>query len=332
MTDYLFYELLKNIKNRVIEFNISVKEYRANSKHRGKAVQSDLEGKILVITHSIEKGMGLKNIRIGYGKQKIDKLLNYLFYYIDKKYNINSYVFLEAVAVLQKYFEYNNIWGDRENIENIEKKYNKLSQLVGSQNLILSGKFHAGYTVIKASDLENMSRYHFEDFLKLRHSIRDYKDEVIPLSIIEKTVELANMGPSACNRQAAKVYCTRTRDDAKYVDSIITGTTGFKDCIPNFAVITEDRAFFTGAEQFQWYINGGIYVSYFSLALHSLGIGNIIMQWFAFYRTESKLKEFFNISKNEAIIAVIGYGYCSDTVKCLKAQRKSVSDTLIYKK
>jgi hypothetical protein len=55
------------------------------------------------------------------------------------------------------------------------------------------------------------------------------------------------------------------------------------------------------------------------------------MQWFAFYKTQGTLKKYFNIGKNEAIIAVIGYGYCADEVKCIAAQRKSVSDTLYYK-
>lgn len=92
--------------------------------------------------------------------------------------------------------------------------------------------------------------------------------------------------------------------------------------------VTTDRACFSYVEQFQWYINGGIYLSYLSLALHSLGIGHCIMQWKAFYRTENELKKICGISKREAIIAVIGCGYYADNVKCIRAQRKTVDDTL----
>lgn len=60
----------------------------------------------------------------------------------------------------------------------------------------------------------------------------------------------------------------------------------------------------------------------------AVGIGSIIMQWFAFHNTEKQLKTLMNISKTEAIIAVVGYGYYPDSVKCINAQRKSVDETI----
>ncbi len=323
-------ENLKNYKNRLWEFKLCVNEFCANRKNNTQAKKSDLEGKILVITHSLEKGMGLKNTRMGYGKNKADTLLNFLFDYMNKGYDCKSYAFQEAIAVLQKYFSMQDSWG--ENIQKLKEKYNKLIEKLDLSCIQYRNNFNAGYNIFHAANLNNVSKYNFKEFLSLRHSIRNYKDEIVSEEVMKKAVELANMGPSACNRQPAKVYCTRTKEEANYIDSIITGTTGFKKCIPNFAIITEDRAYFTGPEQFQWYINGGIYAAYFSLALHSLGIGHCIMQWFAFYKTQKKLKDFFSIGKTEAIIAVVGYGYCADEVKCIEAQRKSVSDTLFFKK
>lgn len=114
----------------------------------------------------------------------------------------------------------------------------------------------------------------------------------------------------------------------KIVNDLITGSSGFKGETPNYIIVTTDRACFMKEEQYQWYINGGIYLSYLTLALHSLGIGNCIMQWKAFYRTENKLKELLGISSHEAIIAVVGCGYYQGDTKCIYAQRKAVSDTL----
>lgn len=326
---HLFVEILKKIKNRYLEFNILLKEFRANRKVKRRALKSDLEGKILVITHSIEKGMGIKNTKIGYGKRKADKLLNYLFDYVNGKHDYNIYAFHEAIAVLNEYFRLQESWG--EDIQAIKDKYNKLCQMIDLEASDFNKKCKAGHILFCASELKNIERYNFESFVQLRHSIRDYRDEIISKEILEKVVQIANMSPSACNRQASRVYCTKTKEESKYIDSIITGTTGFKGNIPNFAIITEDRAYFSGAEQFQWYINGGIYVAYFTLALHSFGIGNCIMQWFAFYKTEKEIKKFFHISENEAIVAIVGYGYCADEGKCLAAQRKSVQETLFFR-
>ena len=71
-------------------------------------------------------------------------------------------------------------------------------------------------------------------------------------------------------------------------------------------------------------------MSYFTLALHSLGIGSCIMQWFAFYKTEKQLKNLLEIKNSEAIIAIIGYGYYKDKFKCICAQRKSTNETVKF--
>lgn len=163
-----------------------------------------------------------------------------------------------------------------------------------------------------------------------RHSIRDFKDQLVDKKLIEKAVEMANHAPSACNRQPIRVYCTGSMEEAAHVDSLITGTTGFKDTIRNFAVVTSDRAYFAGIEEFQWYVNGGIYLSFLVMAFHSLGIGSIVMQWFAFYKWQNELKEYMGIGKTEAIVAVVGFGYPSDDVKCICAQRRKAEDTLQF--
>lgn len=325
--NYVIKEKIKAYKDRLLEFRLLIKEMVANRKIKTCAVEADYQGKILVIAHSLEKGMGLKNMRIGYGLQKAELLLNYLYAYLNRGYNTNVFAYQESLAILTKYLTLLESWnGNKSKIfydfERLKKKF----PLDTNYSL-----FDSGFHIFKSEELEKVSGYKFEEFLECRHSIRDYKDEIVHKEIVEKIVQLANMSPSACNRQAAKVYCTKNKQEAEYVDSIITGTNGFKKSIPNFAIITENRAYFTGAEQFQWYINGGIYVAYLSLAMHSLGLGNCIMQWFAFNKNEDRIKKYFEISENEAIVAVVGFGYCPKEVKYIAAQRKSVSETLIFK-
>ena len=63
-----------------------------------------LERNMLLLAHSLEKGMGVPNPRRGYGKEKAFALANLI-----KKYSCNyesdSFAFLESVAVLDKYIE-----------------------------------------------------------------------------------------------------------------------------------------------------------------------------------------------------------------------------------
>ncbi len=327
--NYFVYEKLKGCQNRLIEYKLSVKECCRSKKSNPEARDSYLFGKILIVAHSLEKGMGVKYIKIGYGKKKADKLLYYLEDYIDKKYDLTSFSFLEAVRVMEEYIKYQE--ENQVDVSDIKKRLSQIHKIMPEEHMQSMKSLKAGYVTLHSQDLEKAKEIDFEDFLQLRHSIRDYKYELVESGLIKDAIRIANLSPSACNRQPAKVYCTSNLSQAEEVDEMISGTSGFKKMIPNFAIVTVDRAYFAGPEQFQWYINGGIYLSYLSLALHSLGIGNCIMQWFAFYKNENKLKKYFGISKSEAIIAVLGFGYYEDEFKCICAQRKSVEDTLVFK-
>ncbi|MBQ9936232.1 MAG: nitroreductase family protein [Lachnospiraceae bacterium] len=327
---HFIYEKLKGCQNRLVEYKLSVKEFSRSKKLTPDERYTYLSGKILVEAHSLEKGMGVKYVKHGYGKQKAKRLICYLNAFITKKYNLMTFAFLEAVRVIEEYINYQE--DNQVDVSDIEASLSLIHKKMSEHHIESVRNLRAGYVTLQGQDLEKAKGVNFEEFLLLRHSIRDYKYELVEPEIIREAIKIANLSPSACNRQPVKVYCTSTLSQAEEVDEMISGTSGFKRMIPNFAIVTVDRAYFVGPEQFQWYINGGIYLSYLSLAFHSLGIGNCIMQWFAFYKNEKKLKKYFGISKSEAIIAVLGFGYYEKEFKCICAQRKSVEDTLVLKK
>ncbi|MFZ7160174.1 nitroreductase family protein [Avibacterium avium] len=287
-----------------------------------------LEAQILVSVHSLEKGMGIEYTKIGYGQSKAENVLNYLNEYISKGYPTSSYAFCEAIAILEAYIEFHSKNGYKLNI--INSKLRDIISRLDRATLDKVSKYKAGAYVIEKRELTHATKFNFQDFISSRHSIRNYEEEIVPQEIIKKAVEIANLAPSACNRQPIRVYCTTNSKQSKYIDSLITGSNGFKNKIHNFMVITSNRRAFFGSEQFQWYVNGGIYLSFLMLALHSLGIGSCIMQWFPFYKTEKKLKQFFGIKKGEAIIAIIAFGYYKSENKCLYAQRKDVAETVYF--
>ena len=332
MNKYVFYikkgifRVLKNFKN----IRIHLLEYSHSLRNNKNARKSYLEAQILVLTHSLEKGLGLENTRVGYGKKKAEQLIEEIEKYMQQGYSQTSYVFLEAVRVMEVYLEYQRAKGV--NNEALDLKVKSIKGLLNTNELKLLNEYSAGFTLYNKEELLRAQDFNFQEFISLRHSIRTYKPELIGEDIMRKVVEMANLAPSACNRQPIKVYCSGSREVVNETDRLITGNYGFKGVIPNYAIITCDRACFFDNEQFQWYVNGGIYLSYFTLALHSLGIGTLIMQWFPFYKTENILKKFYGISKNEAIVAIVGYGYYADEFKCICAQRKNIDETLILKK
>lgn len=323
-------EIIKKFIDFVMIFKITFLESIARNTNSSKGKKTYLEALMLIAAHSLEKGMGLKHIKNGYGKQKALKLLFYLNKYCQNGYEKNTFSYIESIKVLQVYINYQIENG--EDIIDIQNKFIEVLEKTGENEIDKMKIYNAGFSVVNREDVLKAKNFDFESFIKLRSSVRDYKREVVDKKIIERAVEISNNAPSACNRQPIKIYVTDSLEQANYLDIIISGTGSFKGEVPNFAVITCDRNYFIGSEQYQWYINGGIYVSYFLLALHSLGIGSVIMQWFQFYKSEKEVKKFFNITKSEAIIGIVGYGYLNKSFKKIKAQRKSVEETLIVKR
>lgn len=328
------YDYSKERYRRLLSYfksiHINILECYHSKKSNVKTQKVHLEAQILITTHSLEKGMGLENTRVGYGQKKVKQLLQDLERYLEKNYSKTSYAFLEAIKLLEVYIAYQKSNGI--DIKELEKKVDLIKGKINGDTLRLLEDYRCGYDLFRKEDILKAEDFNFKDFVSLKHSIRKYKPELIDDATMREAIEIANLAPSACNRQPIKVYCAGSKEAVEGTDRLITGNYGFKGAIPNYAIITSDRAYYLEDEQFQWYVNGGIYLSYFTLALHSMGIGSLIMQWFPFYKTENELKKYYNISQSEAIVAVVGYGYYSDNFKCLCAQRRSAEDTLKIKR
>jgi len=283
--------------------------------------KSFMERDMLLYAHSLEKGMGIQNARKGYGKEKALALVNILKDY-SSHYNTDTFPFLESIAVLDKYIEL--MKEQNESIEQVIRIRNTIDSYDAITNYCKSGYDHLSYDYLNTVDASM-----FESVLSSRHSIRHYSKDVITEDELLKVVKLANMAPSACNRQPTKIYYTKTQDNAKEFEKMIDGSHGFQGEVPYYLLVTTDRSYFGTDEYLQWYTNGGIYLGFLTLAFHACGMGSIILQWKYAQECESKVKSIFGIKETEAIVAIMGFGkYPKNGTKCILAQRKRPEDTI----
>lgn len=318
-------------KSRRHEFSVCMKEFAHGSKRIPSAYRGYFENRLMLLSHSIEKGLGLRTTEPGHGSDKVTELLTRMLEYVDAGLDINRFAFRLATRTVMAYVDFQKGYDTSlfPAFEGIEKQYQTLCvQLGGDYLAAVREELEAGARVLTREQLMEGSEFDFGKFISSRHSMRTYEKKAIPEETIKKAISIANLAPSACNRQATDVYFSNTPEIVEKIDDLITGTIGFKGETPNYMIVTTDRARFANEEQLQWYMNGGIYLTHLILAMHSLGIGCCIMQWKAFYKTEAALKELLGISKSEAIIAIVGCGYYRDEVRCICAQRKSADDTL----
>lgn len=244
-------------------------------------------------------------------------MLDLLEEYHNNGWDERRYAYIEGLSVLDAYMSFTD-----NDTEPLKVRYKAL--------VLDAGKSHSGFDVVDMDTIyDRLDLEQNQYFIQSRHSVRCYKKQSVNVEIMQKVIKLASRAPSACNRQPVKVYVTTDPERVKEVSMLIPGNKGFEDEIPNWAVVTADRKMFGTSEPFQWYVNGGIYLSYLVQSFHAYHIASCIFQIPASHPDTPKLRSLAGVQENEAIIAAVGFGYPKKETKVLAAERRPVSEILV---
>ena len=165
----------------------------------------------------------------------------------------------------------------------------------------------------------------YDRFVKTRHSLRNLSKERVSYDTVRDIVQTAQVCPSACNRQSAKVYYI---EDSEALRPLFPDPFVSRD-IYNLLVVTVNKAYFSTGEVLQAWIDAGIFIQSLVMAIHSRGLGSCIFQCIKGTANSLKIKEALGIPKNEDIAAYIGYGYLPDSFTYIATHRREVEECLI---
>ncbi len=301
--------IFKNIRS-IFKFS---KYYDRNEKNPN-AIAGDLIRK----THSIEKGLCLKDVRLGFGHKKHEEMMRM----IEQLEKYHSPYFDEAISMAASAINYYIKFHDEagytddfiEKMRNFIKKYdNKISKNFG------------GTINLDTRDL-NFNISEIERFITLRHSVRTFSSKPIDESIIKKAVKLAQSCPSACNRQATRVYVI-DKTKAKNIIDQLEGVGGFANSIDKLILITGKLSSYTYDEINQYIVSSSIYAGYLSLALHLYGLGSCTIQRPVIWNKNwENIRKEYNISDDEQIICMIGAGNIEGIIKVPVSNRISLDE------
>ena len=279
----------------------------------------------LLIAHSFEKALCIEGCRNDFGTQKADRLLDYLTLAAkDPSFDNHSYAFVESMAALENWLSRRARLGlDCSKWQHgFESLAEQTSYEVGRTDLSdRSGIVSDSFAFVSDCDKNAIN------FINGRHSVRSFDSTPVLQETLTQVVELAQSAPSACN-QPSRVYFSGPKS-AQVVSAAVRGNKGFEQSIFQWAVITADTSLFSCAEYDQWFINGGIYLQSFVLALKAYGIGSCIFQWVV-GDSGKEMRSSLGISANEVIIAVVGFGYPKETFARPVARRMPVSEVACW--
>lgn len=308
----------KNIIKFKNEYSYDKKLYSRNYSHSSET-KNKVGYNMLLISHSLEKGMSNKNPR-RFGKAKIEELKKLIKKY--EAYNdfTNDFAFVNAINVLRGYaaFYEKKEWMDADEYKDVK------AFLEGYKNV---EKMNVGSFVLKKIDFIKDASIDYGKFLASRHSVREFLPERLKESDLQKAIKMAILSPSACNRQMCKVYYSSDPKMQKEIVKFGQGFGGFERDTINPLVVTFDvNANYYIGERNQGWFNAGLFSMNLVNALHSLGIGTCFCQFGNTTKQEEQLKKLLNIPASERIAVIIAAGYYCDESIIPYSPRKKIND------
>lgn len=276
------------------------------------------ESCITRLYHTIEKGLAFPEYRAGFGANNIQKLLHHMERYAEK-FDTTAFFYRTALAALQAYIRKNREYGHED-----PELESRVARLPGEPNGL------GGVITVQPLPIETVQSLGYADFVKSRHSVRHFSETPVDTEKTKAAVALAQHTPSACNRQGWKA---RIVADPEVLSELIknqNGNRGFGEEINQMIVVTGDLHYFNqDREQFQVFIDGGMYAQSIIQALHYEGLAMIPLSASLWNEQEQAVRQLLKIEDAEVLIMFIGVGNYVGECVTTRSERKPPQITVI---
>lgn len=161
-------------------------------------------------------------------------------------------------------------------------------------------------------------------FFSSRRSVRDFDQaRSVPRETLATVIEFFQQTPSVCNRQPARVHFYDDREKIAELLSIQAGSSGFRERVPQLAVVTAETDLFTGAgERNQMWIDGALAAMTLVWAFHANGIATCMLNWSKRNTHSDRLRRAGDIPREEAVICLIAFGFAPAEFRVARSPRR----------
>jgi nitroreductase len=275
--------------------------------------------------HRLEKGLALKEPRVGFGADVIGRLIKFIPEY-QEKYGSDKTI-LVTLNCLEAYYCFNLIQG----IDN-QELHQKIQIFKNNVDKNQTNFLEGGIFDTTKADILQKGKIDLADFFNSRYSIRHFSENEVDIALIEQAVKMAQKTPSVCNRQSCRVYMFSNEESKRKVLSYQNGNRGFGDQASKVLIVTSNIEHFTSiGERNQGWIDGGMFSMSLVYALHSLGLGTCCLNWSVEYKKDKALKLEAGIPDTDLIMMMIAVGHLPENFKVAQSPRKRLDEVLIIK-
>ena len=278
------------------------------------------EGRIIKLTHSMEKRLSFENRDPSFGKAKAFQLIALLEKELNAR-SVSNTIFCWSICTLKKFSKtfMENSESD-EFLNRLSNIYNALSSNINPN------KIEGGVLEHTRDEISTAKKGDFEIFSRSRHSIRSFAGPV-EITVIKKSVSLAQKCPSTCNIQPVRVYLVENKSTLNSILSIQRGNKGFTEKIPQLLILTADLSLYADfRERNQCYVDGGVFALSAAYALHFNGVGSCFLNWASSRKEDAQLHKILNIPENEVVVVLLAIGILPEKISIPMSKRRPTDE------
>ncbi len=294
------------------------RKHNIDIQKNSKYAKNRIEAEIVRNVHSIEKGLSIANPRLGFGIAKINEMFSLIDRYIELTEEKEVlYFVVDAVDAYLIYHEQKNFVND--DVLGVKDKCLKLKNIIGEHESICGG------TLIYNKQDCTQDTDAVMNLFNTRHSVREFSGEKVSEGKIIEAIKLAQRSPSACNRQAVRVYSIDGKD---YLNSMgnLDGIGGFAQDVDKFLLITGVQSAYRPGEKNQFAVSASMFAGYLTLSLHALGIASCVVQRNLYVdKLYSDFRKKYSISTDEQLVVMLGIGMPKNETTVPVSKRFSVN-------
>ncbi len=273
---------------------------------------------IVLLAHTVEKGLSVKTPRPKFGRTKIMPMLSMLDEY---SFDWPLFPVEKSYGCLTAYMD----WHKSRDInldEDILKKISSFLSRCEQNGIIAKG----GVKTISGSANFDSSL----DLLSGRYSSRQFLPEVISDEKLDFISTLVKRAPSQCNRQSARVHYYSDKNKIDELLRLQGGAEGFREDVYNLFVISSEISAWSGYKaRSQAYVDGSLLAMQVLNACHLSKLGCCPLNLAVSNHRELKIIKAGGISQGERLIMMIAFGEIEEKEFVAATSERISNDTLM---
>ena len=283
-----------------------------------------LSAELLFQYHKLEKGLCMPGKKRFFGYNPATTTLALLGVWRQRGYPLNDPIYLGAIETLRAYRARINLTPPERGLELFAGLDAELARSPNEQKALSTPRPEMDATPVGANEF-------FPALMRARRSIRSFSPIPAEPERIEHAIAMAQLSPSGCNRQPARVHCYADRAQIDPLLALQNGNRGFGQTASTLLVLTaEASGFFDASERHAPYIDGGMFAMSLILGLQAVGLSTCCLNWGVSPQDDRRAHKLGNIPESERIVMFILVGYPDVTALVPRSPRRALESVCIH--